>query len=40
VIWKALGVKWAFSFGALMALIAASLTTVLLKKESKRKTFY
>lgn len=40
LIWKALGVKWAFSFGALLALIAAFLTTVLLKEESKRKILY
>lgn len=30
LIWKAIGVKWAFSFGALMALIAAFLAILLL----------
>ncbi|MGQ9509577.1 MAG: MFS transporter [Thermodesulfobacteriota bacterium] len=34
-IWKTIGVKWAFSFGALMALIAASLTLFLLGGEQK-----
>jgi ABC-type multidrug transport system permease subunit len=31
-LWKAIGVQWAFSFGAAMALIAALLATVLMRK--------
>jgi len=34
LIWKAVGTKWAFSFGAAMALIAAFLTLVLMKGNS------
>ncbi len=35
LIWKAIGVQWAFSFGALMALIAALLATLLLGGQDK-----
>lgn len=37
LIWKALGVRWAFSFGALMALISASLTLILMKDEMRKR---
>jgi MFS family permease len=36
-IWKAVGVRWAFTFGAVMALIAACLA-ILLMRESLRKS--
>ena len=36
LIWKAIGVKWAFSFGAVMALIAAFLAVILMG-DGKRK---
>jgi MFS family permease len=35
LIWKAVGVQWAFSFGAVMALIAALLATLLLGGQDK-----
>jgi hypothetical protein len=35
LIWKAIGVKWAFSFGAVMALIAALLAILLLGGQDK-----
>ncbi|MBM4340172.1 MAG: MFS transporter [Deltaproteobacteria bacterium] len=34
-IWKAVGVQWAFTFGAIMALIAGFLTIVLMKNDQK-----
>jgi MFS family permease len=34
-IWKTVGVQWAFSFGAIMALIAAFLATILMKNPKK-----
>jgi MFS family permease len=34
-IWKAVGVRWAFSFGAIMALIATFLAIILLGDERK-----
>jgi MFS family permease len=37
LIWKAIGVQWAFSFGAIMALIAAFLAIVLMKSDQKEK---
>jgi len=37
LIWKAIGVQWAFSFGAVMALIAALLAIVLLGSDQKEK---
>ncbi len=37
LIWKAIGVQWAFSFGALMALIAALLAIVLMGNDQKEK---
>ena len=37
LIWKAIGVQWAFSFGAVMALIG-SLLVIILIREDKRKT--
>jgi MFS family permease len=37
LIWKAIGVQWAFTFGAVMALIAALLTAVLMGGDSKEK---
>ncbi len=37
LIWKAIGIQWAFSFGAIMALIA-SLLAIILIREDKRKT--
>ena len=36
-IWKAVGVKWAFSFGAMMALIAALLAILLMGNPAKTK---
>jgi MFS family permease len=36
-IWKAVGVKWAFSFGAVMALIAALLAILLMGNPAKTK---
>ncbi len=36
-LWKAIGVQWAFTFGALMALIAAFLTIVLMGSDQKEK---
>jgi len=36
-LWKTIGVQWAFSFGALMALIAAFLAMILMR-DGKRKT--
>ncbi len=38
LIWKAIGVQWAFTFGAVMALIAALLTIVLMKNNPKGNT--
>lgn len=38
LIWKAIGVEWAFTFGAVMALIAALLTIVLMKNNPKGNT--
>jgi len=35
LIWKAIGVQWAFSFGAVMALIAALLAILLLGGQDK-----
>lgn len=35
-IWKTIGVQWAFSFGALMALIAAFLAIILMSNDEKR----
>jgi hypothetical protein len=35
LIWKAIGVQWAFSFGAVMALIAALLAVLLLGGQEK-----
>jgi MFS family permease len=35
-LWKALGTKWAFSFGAIMALIAAFLAIVLMGEEKRK----
>jgi hypothetical protein len=35
LIWKAIGVRWAFSFGAVMALIAALLAILLLGGQDK-----
>jgi len=35
LIWKAIGVQWAFSFGAGMALIAALLALILMGKPTK-----
>lgn len=37
LIWKAIGVQWAFSFGAVMALIAAFLTIALMGNDQKEK---
>jgi len=37
LIWKAIGVQWAFSFGAVMALIAAFLAIVLMGSDQKEK---
>jgi len=37
LIWKAIGVQWAFTFGAVMALIAALLTIVFMENEPKEK---
>ena len=34
-LWKAIGVQWAFSFGAVMALIAAFLALILMEERSK-----
>ena len=34
-LWKAVGVQWAFSFGAGMALIAALLATILMKEQKR-----
>jgi MFS family permease len=36
LIWKAVGIQWAFSFGALMALIASFLAIVLMGSEQSR----
>jgi len=36
LLWKSIGVQWAFSFGAMMALIAA-LLAIILMGEQKRK---
>ncbi len=38
VLWKAIGVQWAFTFGAAMALIASFLAIVLMKNDQKGKT--
>lgn len=37
LIWKAIGVQWAFAFGAVMALMAAFLTIVLMGQDQKAK---
>ncbi|MBM4351725.1 MAG: MFS transporter [Deltaproteobacteria bacterium] len=37
LIWKAIGVQWAFSFGAVMALIAALLAIALMGSDQKEK---
>jgi MFS family permease len=37
LIWKTIGVQWAFSFGAVMALIAAFLTIALMGSDQKEK---
>ncbi|MCX8116606.1 MAG: MFS transporter [Desulfobacterota bacterium] len=37
LIWKALGVQWAFTFGASLALIAAFLTILLMREEAGAK---
>lgn len=37
LIWKAIGVQWAFTFGAVMALLAAFLTIILMGNERKAK---
>ncbi len=37
LLWKAIGVQWAFSFGAAMALIAAFLTIALMGNDQKEK---
>lgn len=37
LIWKTIGVQWAFTFGAIMALIAALLTIVLMESDQKEK---
>jgi hypothetical protein len=34
-VWKTVGVRWAFSFGAIMALIAALLAILLLGGQDK-----
>jgi len=36
VIWKSLGVQWAFSFGAVMALIAALLALILIGEQKSQ----
>ena len=38
LLWKTVGVKGAFSFGAFMALIAALLATILMGKVRREKT--
>jgi MFS family permease len=38
LIWKGIGVKWAFSFGAVLALVAALLALLLMGKPAKTKT--
>jgi sugar phosphate permease len=35
VIWKTIGVQWAFSFGAILALIAALLAIILMRGQDK-----
>lgn len=37
LIWKAIGVQWAFTFGAVMALIAAFLAIALMENDQKEK---
>jgi MFS family permease len=37
LIWKAIGVQWAFSFGAVMSLVAAFLAVVLMGSDQKEK---
>jgi len=36
LIWKSIGVQWAFSFGAAMALIAAFLAIILMGEETRK----
>jgi MFS family permease len=37
LIWKGIGVKWAFSFGAVLALVAALLAVLLMRKPTKTR---
>jgi len=38
LIWKTIGVQWAFSFGAVMALIAALLATILMGEQKRKES--